>query len=97
MKFWYIPTLGFLLAGCASAPVEPPKVSVQGPVFAPSDFECGGRPVPPRGRDGASANGGRVALRYENKLGTWGQHCSNQLTSMGNTLKAAGQVVGGAK
>lgn len=84
--------IAFLIAGCATKPVEPPQVTVQGPVFARSDFDCGSRPVPPSGRDGAGANGGRVALRYENRLGTWGQHCSNQLNSVGNTLKAAGQV-----
>lgn len=79
------------LAGCSSSePLKPLTAFVSGPKFPASQFDCGGRPVPP---DPAKATG-KTAARYENALGSWGQGCSDKLVSTGSVLKDAGQVVG---
>lgn len=86
--------LALALAACAERSQSPPlRAGISGPVFPASRFECGTRPLPPNpvtvGRAGGSA-----AIGYEGRLGTWGQHCANQLGAIGATLRAAGQVEG---
>lgn len=78
------------LAGCAHdqapAPIE---TLVSGPKFPAAQFDCGQRPLPP-----SVANPtGKTAAKYENRLGAWGQGCSDRLHSTGRQLDAAGQVV----
>lgn len=77
------------LAGCASVPVPPPQVSISGPTFARSQFDCGQRPLPP---DPGQATGKSAAL-HENKLGSWGEGCQSKLQSVGSVLESSGQVV----
>lgn len=79
-----------LLAGCAtaSAPAPAPIVEISGPKFTRGQFDCGTRPIPP---DPAKATGKTAAL-HENRLGAWGDGCSNRLQSVGVTLEASGQV-----
>jgi len=84
-----------LLGGCVTdgptfAPVT--QVTVRGPRFAASDFDCGKRPLPPDPKT-VGKRGGSAAGRHENRLGTWGQGCANQLGAVGRTLRSAGQVV----
>jgi hypothetical protein len=81
--------LALVLAGCATAPLSAPIVEVAGPKFARAQFVCGTRPIPP---DPAKATGKSAAI-HENKLGAWGQGCSDRLQSVGMTLEASGQVV----
>ena len=90
IRFVVLAAAGFVLAGCVTDQPPPPVISVAGPVFAATDFDCGKRPVPPN--PASVANAGSAAAHYENRLGTWGQHCSNQLSSVGHQLAGAGQV-----
>ena len=85
-----IAAVAVLLAGCATVPAPPaPVVEIAGPKFARSQFACGTRPIPP---DPAKATGKAAAI-HENRLGAWGEGCSDRLQSVGVTLEAAGQVV----
>lgn len=92
-----IPSIVFatvLLAGCQTDQVVvPPPVTVSGPTFAASQFDCGKRPLAPDLAAIDPAHQASAALRFHNALGTWGQHCQNQLTALGAQLQAAGQVV----
>jgi hypothetical protein len=78
------------IAGCAhdGAPATI-ETSVSGPKFPASQFDCGSRPVPPN----VAAPTGRTAAKFENRLGAWGQGCSDRLQSTGRELDAAGQIV----
>lgn len=76
------------LAGCATAPIAPPVVDVQGPKFSASQFQCGGRPLPPN-PDTAT---GKTAAKHENAIGAWGEGCADRLESIGAALAGAGQV-----
>lgn len=84
-----ITSLGLLLAACAHDAPAPVNTSVEGPKFPASQFSCGARPMPPN----PSGATGKTAAKYENRLGAWGQGCSDKLQSTGRELEAAGQVV----
>lgn len=79
------------LGGCATTqPAEKPSVSVEGPKFARSQFDCGEKPIPP---DPATSPTGKAAARHDNALGAYGDRCQAQLSAVGMQLLAAGQVV----
>jgi hypothetical protein len=83
-----------VLAGCALASKPAPiGVSIDGPKFPRSQFDCGSRPLPP---DPATATGKTAAL-HENRLGSWGEGCQGRLQSTGLALEAAGQLIDGGK
>lgn len=87
------------LAGCAArAPNDDARavtVSVSGPVFPASRFDCGGEPPPPD-PDKVGVKAGSAAARYEDGLKFWGRECRSKLRSVGNELDAAGQVIRGS-
>lgn len=91
------------LAGCgAHQPIKPdiaaiPRSTQAVPMFSPSRFDCGARPIPPSMAVARSPHGGSAAARNHNALGTWGQHCANMLTTLGDQLKAAGQMTSSEK
>lgn len=85
-----------LLGGCTTdqAAIAPlPAVTVQGPTFTPSQFDCAARPLEPDLAKVPKEKQGSAALRYKNALGTWGQRCQNKLRAAGAALAAAGLVV----
>jgi hypothetical protein len=86
---------GLALAGCQTdqQAIPAPQVTISGPIFPASRFDCGVRPLPPDPKQ-VGTQAASAAAHYENRLGAWGQHCSNQLHSVGSELKASGQLVG---
>jgi len=93
-NFLYIVIVGLCLAGCqTTTEVEPrlPDVTVSGPTFPASTFDCAVRPLPPD-PDTVGNKAASAAAHYENRLGSWGQGCQNRLQSVGRELNAAGQV-----
>ncbi|MDQ2080461.1 hypothetical protein RA307_09740 [Xanthobacteraceae bacterium Astr-EGSB] len=90
-----IVSLAVLVAGCASVPPPqvPVAVTVQGPAFAKSRFDCGAKPVPPDPGK-VDRRGGSAAAAYEDRTEVWGQRCANRLKAVGAELDAAGQVAG---
>lgn len=84
--------LALLLGGCPSLPYGgadyKPIITIGGPQFQASQFECGERPSAP---DPTKATGKTAAI-YEARLGAWGEGCANRLQSIGSTLAGSGQV-----
>lgn len=80
------------LGGCSTTPLPKIDVSVEGPKFAESQFDCGPRPLPPDPKN-LGNRGGSAAVHYETNLLTHDALCQNKLTAIGNQLRDAGQVV----
>lgn len=95
MRSLFVLPMTLALGGClmtAAPEVPPPQVTVSGPLFPAGQFDCGVRPLPPDPH-AAGDRAASAAARYEDGLGTWGQHCSNKLRATGAALRAAGQVI----
>jgi hypothetical protein len=87
IAFFFALTLG----ACASAPPPAPiDVTIEGPRFAASRFDCGRLPAPPDPAIGE--HGGSAAARYEEELAQLAGCEGRKLQSLKRELGAAGQV-----
>jgi hypothetical protein len=81
------------LGGCATVPPpEPVNVTVSGPKYPPSAFECKDDATPPD-PETVGDRGGAAAGRYESAQRAVTADCRNKLHAVGAQERAAGNVI----